>query len=64
MENQVNLDAGQFDEVLRVLFVLSNVCNDVDIREGIIRQRTNDSATVFEVDLTSILVLLIYQLVN
>jgi len=55
MENQVNLDAGQFDEVLRVLFVLSNVCNDVDIREGIIRQRTNDSATVFEVDLTSII---------
>jgi hypothetical protein len=55
MENQVNLDSGQFDEVLRVLFVLNNICNDVDIREGVIRQRTNDSATVFGVDLNSII---------
>ena len=35
MENQVNLDSGQFDEVLRVLFVLNNICNDVDIRSGV-----------------------------
>jgi len=39
MENQVNLDSGQFDELLRVLFVLTNICNDVDIRNGFIRQR-------------------------
>jgi len=55
MENQVNLDSGKFDELLRVLFVLTNICNDVDIRNGVIRQRTNDSATVFEVDLNSII---------
>jgi len=55
MENQVNLDATKYDEFLRVLLILKDICNDVDIREGFIRQRTNDCATVFEVDLTSII---------
>lgn len=57
MENsiQVNLDSTKYDELLRVLFVLKDICNDVDIRDGYIRQRSNDAATVFEIDLTSIL---------
>jgi hypothetical protein len=55
MENQVNLDYTKYDELLRVLLILKDICNDVDIREGVIRQRTNDSATVFEIDLSSIL---------
>ena len=55
MENQVILDKVKYDEFLRVLLVLKDICNDVDIREGIIRQRTNDNATVFEIDLTPIL---------
>lgn len=52
---QVNLDSNKFDELLRVLFILKDICNDVDIRNGVIRQRTNDSSTVFEMDLTSII---------
>ena len=55
MENQVNLDTAKYDEFLRVLLILKDICNDVDIRDGFIRQRTNDSATVFEIDLTSII---------
>jgi hypothetical protein len=55
MENQVNLDSAKYEEFLRVLLILKDICNDVDIREGFIRQRTNDCATVFEVDLTSII---------
>ena len=55
MEHQVNLDAAKYDEFLRVLLILKDICNDVDIRDGFIRQRTNDSATVFEVDLTGII---------
>lgn len=55
MENQVNLDTTKYDEFLRVLLILKDICNDVDIREGFIRQRTNDNATVFEIDLTSII---------
>jgi hypothetical protein len=55
MENQVNLDTTKYDEFLRVLLILKDICNDVDIRDGFIRQRSNDSATVFEIDLTSII---------
>lgn len=57
MENgiQVNLDSTKYDELLRVLFVLKDICNDVDIREGFIRQRSNDNTTVFEIDLSSII---------
>ncbi len=55
LEVQVNLDVTKYDELLRVLFILKDICNDVDIRDGFIRQRTNDSATVFEVDLTDII---------
>lgn len=55
LEVQVNLDVTKYDEFLRVLFILKDICNDVDIRNGFIRQRTNDNATVFEVDLTDII---------
>jgi len=55
MEIRVNLDSAKYDEFLRVLLILKDICNDVDIREGFIRQRSNDSSTVFEIDLTSII---------
>jgi hypothetical protein len=55
MENQVSLDSTQYDDLLRCLLILKDICNDVDIREGFIRQRTNDSATVFEVDLNPLI---------
>ena len=55
MENQVNLDSTKYDEFLRCLLILKDICNDVDIRDGFIRQRTNDSATVFEIDLSTII---------
>jgi len=55
MEIQVNLDSTKYDELLRCLFILKDICNDVDIRNGFIRQRSNDSPTVFEIDLTPII---------
>lgn len=55
MENVVNLESTKYDEFLRVLLILKDNCNDVDIREGVIRQRSNDSATVFEIDMTSLI---------
>lgn len=55
MENQVNLDSSKFDELLRCLLILKDNCNDADIREGFIRQRSNDNSTVFEIDLTHII---------
>lgn len=52
---QVSLDAEKYDELLRCLSILRDICLDADIRDGIIRQRTTDAATVFEIDLTSII---------
>lgn len=55
MENSVSLDSAKYDEFLRCLLILKDNCNDVDIRDGFIRQRTNDNATIFEADLTAVL---------
>ena len=52
---QVNLESEVYEEFMRCLSVLKDICNDVDIRAGFIRQRTNDKATVFEFDLTSLI---------
>ncbi len=51
---QVSLSPSQFSEFLRCLSLLKDICNDVDIREGIIRQRTNNHSCIFEIDLKSI----------
>ena len=53
--SQVTLNSSKFEEFLRCLLLLKDICNDADIRNGFVRQRTNDSATVFEIDLTAII---------
>jgi len=55
MENTISMSSDSFEEFLRCLSILREYCSDADIREGIIRQRSNDSSSVFELDLTSIL---------
>lgn len=51
----VNLTMEDYEQFIRTLSILKDICNDVDIRGGIIRQRTNDSANVFEIDMTPII---------
>lgn len=51
----VNLDSTKFEELIRCLSLLKDLCNDIDLRNGIIRQKTNDSSAIFEIDLSSIL---------
>jgi len=51
---EVNLDNTKFSDFLRVLSLLRDICNDCEIRGGILRQRTNDKANIFEIDLTSL----------
>ena len=41
-----------FSNFLRCLSLLKDDCNDVDIREGILRQRTNLEENIIEMDLT------------
>jgi hypothetical protein len=35
--------------------LLKDICNDVDIRSGIVRQRSNDKLSCFEVDLSTVI---------
>ncbi len=55
MNKVVNMDSVKFEEFLRCLFVLKDICNDVDIRDGFLRQRSNDNASIIQMDLTSII---------
>lgn len=52
---RVEFDSEDFNTFLRCLMNLKEICNDVDIRNGCIRQRTNDLTSVFEMDLTSLI---------
>ena len=51
----LNLNAEEYGNFLRCVTNFKEICNDIDIREGIIRQRSNDKTTVFETDLTPII---------
>lgn len=53
METVLNLNASDYNNFLRCLTNLKEVCNDVDIRQGIIRQRSNDKTSIFEIDMTA-----------
>jgi len=55
MTTRIEFDGEQFNTFLRCLSNLKGICNDVDIRGGIIRQRTNDLTSVFEIDLTTLI---------
>jgi hypothetical protein len=52
MVTNVTLNSEKFNSLLRCFISLKEVCNDVDIRSGIIRQRSNDKTSIFEVDMT------------
>jgi len=51
----ITLDSARFADLIRILSLFRDLCNDVDIREGVIRQKTNDNISVFEIDCSSIL---------
>jgi len=54
MQRTENMNVENFNEFIRCLTNLKEVCNDADIRGGILRQRTNNHTSVFEVDLRAI----------
>jgi hypothetical protein len=47
----LTLTGKQWESFCKVLKGLARTCNDVDINEGIIRQRSNDGAAIFKADL-------------
>lgn len=55
MSTAITLSSSDYEDFLRCLTNLKDLCTDVDIREGIIRQRTNDNNSIFEFDLTALI---------
>jgi hypothetical protein len=53
--NRITIDSGKFSDLVKVFSIFKDLCHDIDIREGIIRQKTNDGVCVFEIDLSSII---------
>lgn len=53
--SKISLSSNEYNDFLRCLSNLREVCNDVDIQGGFIRQRSTDKTSVFEIDLSSIL---------
>jgi len=53
--SEVKLESGKFSGFLRVLSLLKDICNDCEVRGGILRQRSNDKANIFEMDLRPVI---------
>lgn len=54
-EITTNFSSDEFFEFYRGLSILKDICNDVDIVEGVIRQRSNDKSCIIEIDMTPLL---------
>jgi len=54
-DRHLELNQEEYGNLIRCLNNLKEICNDVDIREGLIRQRSNDRSCIFEFDMQSIL---------
>lgn len=52
---KVTLDEKQWKSFCKTLQGLGKQCNDADINDGVIRQRSNDVGAIFEVDMTAML---------
>jgi len=55
MTTTLNLDAEKYNIFLRCLTNLKEECNDIDIRGGMIRERSNDKTSIFQIDMNAIL---------
>ena len=55
MEREIKLEAKDFLNFLRCLSVLKDICKDVDIRGGVLRQRSDDRANILDMDLTPLI---------
>lgn len=53
--SNLTLNAEEFNDFLRCITNLKEECNDIDIHDGVIRQRSNDKTSIFQVDLTPII---------
>ena len=55
MEATVELKSESCNDFLRCLSNFVGVCNDIEIRGGFIRQRSDDNTAIFELDLNALI---------
>jgi hypothetical protein len=55
MTTTLTLGAEKYNDFLRCITNLKEECNDIDIKEGYIRQRSNDKTSIFQIDMTELL---------
>jgi hypothetical protein len=55
MSTVITLNAEGYADFMRCLTNFKDVCNDVDIKNGFIRQRSNNLACSFEINLTPVI---------
>lgn len=53
--NQIILSSADFEKFVNIVMIFRDICNDVDIRNGLIRQKSNDRHTIFNIDLSSLI---------
>ncbi len=54
-QSEISMESTVFETFLRCVSLLQDICVDIDIQNGFIRQRSNDRSTIFEIDLTPII---------
>jgi len=55
MSQTITLDATKYDSFLKCLSNMKEVCTDLDLRQGIIRQRSTDNTVLFEMDVKEVI---------
>jgi hypothetical protein len=55
MTTTLTLGPDLYTDFIRCLTNLKEVCNDIEIRDGILRQRSNDRTSIFELDMTPVI---------
>lgn len=55
IDKSLTMGQEEYNNFIRCLNNLREICNDVDIRNGFIRQRSNDRSCVFELNMTPLL---------
>lgn len=55
MEDMIVMNDEQNENFLRCLSILRDICIDADIKGGLIRQRSSDKTSIFEIDLRSLI---------
>ena len=63
-ENTIVVGSDDFKKFMRCVNLVKESCNDLDIKEGKIRQRSNDRASLFEIDLSGVINDLSFPLTN